>query len=90
MSCTSARAVEHHASVLLKVHKTLHQCSPMCTKTLHQCTRVFKVHQNTELELFKVQQNTAPSFLCTKTLHQSFQGAPKQCTKFLVHQSVAP
>ena len=38
MSCTSAREVEHHASVLLKVHKTLHPCSPMCTKTLQQCT----------------------------------------------------
>ena len=79
MSCTSARAVEHHASVLLKVHKTLHQCSPMCTKTLHQCTRVFNVHQNTAPKLFKVHQNTAPSFLCTRVLRLRPPPQPPLC-----------
>ena len=68
MSCTSARAVEHHASVLLKVHKTLHPCSPMCVKTLHQsCSKCTKtLHHHTSA--FKVQQNSAPSFLCTRVL----------------------
>ena len=82
MSCTSARAVEHHASVLLKVHKTLHPCSPMCTKTLHQsCSKCSKTLHPC-------------SPMCTKTLHHRtrvVQSAPKYCTRiFKVHQNSAP